>query len=137
RPLFQDRRVRQALSTLYDFDTINRTQSFGLNTRITSYYMGSDLASRGLPQGKELEILEQYRDRLPPELFTQEWKLPTLHQPHAERKMLRQAVHLLTTAGCISKGGSMLNAQTDAPFRFQNLDIRQGAEASLMPYVTK
>jgi microcin C transport system substrate-binding protein len=136
RPLFQDRRVRQALSTLYDFDTINRTQSFGLNTRITSYYMGSDLASRGLPQGKELEILEQYRDKLPPELFTQEWKLPAFDQPQAERKILKQAVDLLATAGWIIKGGRMVNAQTGAPFRFEILDFRQGAEASLMPYVT-
>src|SRR5690606_38996905 len=99
RPLFQDRRVRQALSYLYDFDTINRTQSFGLNTRITSYFIGSDLASSGLPQGKELEILEQYRDRLPPELFTQEWELPAFDSPQAERKILKQSVDLLASAG--------------------------------------
>lgn len=68
RPLFQDRRVRQALSLLYPFDTMNRTMSFGLNTRITSYFIGSELASSGLPQGKELEILNQYKDKLPPEL---------------------------------------------------------------------
>lgn len=136
RPLFQDRRVRQALSYLYDFDTINRTQSFGLNTRITSYFMGSDLASSGLPQGKELEILDQYKDKLPPELFTQEWKLPAFDNPQAERKILKQAVDLLASAGWVIKGGKMVNAKTGAPFRFEILDFRQGAEATLMPYVT-
>jgi microcin C transport system substrate-binding protein len=136
RPLFQDRKVREALSFLYDFDTINRTQSFGLNTRITSYFMGGDLASSGLPQGKELEILDQYRDKLPPELFTQEWKLPAFDTPQAERKILKQAVDLLASAGWVIKGGAMVNARTGEPFRFEILDFRQGAEATLMPYVT-
>lgn len=136
RPLFQDRRVRQALSYLNDFDTINRTQSFGLNTRITSYFMGSDLASSGVPQGKELEILNQYKDKLPPELFTQEWKLPAFDTPQAERKILRQAVDLLASAGWVIKGGKMVSAESGAPFRFEILDFRQGAEATLMPYVT-
>jgi microcin C transport system substrate-binding protein len=135
RPLFQDRRVREALSLLYPFDLINRTQSFGLNTRITSYFMGSDLASSGLPQGKELDILEQYKDKLPPELFTQEWKLPSIDTPPDERKALKQAVDLLAQAGWVIKGGQMVNAQTGAPFRFEILDSRQGAEATLNPYV--
>ena len=135
RPLFKDRRVREALSTLFDFDTINRTQSFGLNTRITSYFMGSDLASSGLPQGKELEILNQYRDKLPPELFTQEWKLPAFDTPQAERKILKQAVDLLAKAGWVIKGRQMVNAQTGAPFRFEILGSNQAAEATLNPYV--
>lgn len=136
RPLFKDRRVREALAYLYDFDTINRTLSFGLNTRITSYFMGSDLASGGLPQGRELEILDQYRDKLPPELFTEEWKLPAFDTPQAERRVLKQAVDLLAAAGWVIKGGALVNAQTGQPFAFEILDYRQGAEATLMPYVT-
>lgn len=136
RPLFQDRRVRQALSYLYDFDTINRTQSFGLNTRITSYFIGSDLASSGLPQGEELALLNQYKDKLPPELFTQEWKLPAFDKPQAERRILKQSVDLLASAGWVIRGGKMVNAETGAPFRFEILDFRQGGEATMMPYVT-
>ncbi len=135
RPLFQDRRVRQALSLLYPFDTINRTMSFGLNERITSYFIGSDLASSGLPQGKELEILNQYKDKLPPELFTQEWKLPAFDDAQSERKVLKQAVDLLASAGWVIKGSKMVNSQTGAPFRFEILDSRQGAESSLTPYI--
>ena len=58
RPLFQDRKVRQALTYPIDFETMNRTIFFGFNTRVNSYFVGSELASSGLPQGKELEILE-------------------------------------------------------------------------------
>src|SRR5690606_24506075 len=75
RPLFQDRKVRQALTYLFDFETMNRTAFFGFNTRVSSYFVGSELASTGLPQGAELDILNEYRDQLPPELFTQEYTL--------------------------------------------------------------
>jgi len=135
RPLFQDRHVRQALAYLYDFEAINR-MSFGLNTRLTSYYMASDdLASSGLPQGKELEILEPYKDKLPPELFTQQFSIPAFDNPQAERKILKMAVDLFAEAGWAIQGGKMVNTKTGQPFAFEILDFRQGAEATLNPYV--
>ena len=121
RPLFQDRRVREALTYPYDFETMNRTLFFNSNTRTKSYFQGTELASSGLPQGKELEILEKYRDKLPPELFTQEFKLPVYDSPQAERKYLKQAVDLFAQAGWVIKGGKMVNAKTGAPFKFEIL----------------
>ncbi|TPI65325.1 ABC transporter substrate-binding protein [Mesorhizobium sp. B3-1-7] len=121
RPLFQDRRVREALTYPYDFETMNRTLFFNSNTRTKSYFQGTELASSGLPQGKELEILEKYRDKLPPELFTQEFKLPIYDSPQAERKFLKQAVDLFAQAGWVIKGGKMVNAKTGAPFKFEIL----------------
>ena len=95
RPLFQDRlRARRADLRRSTSRRMNRTLFFGFNTRTNSYFQGSELASSGLPQGKELEILEPYRDKLPPELFTQEFKLPVYDSPQAERKYLKQAVEL-------------------------------------------
>ena len=135
RPLFQDRLVREALSYAFDFDTVNRTQSFGLNTRITSYFMGKDLASSGLPQGRELEILNEYKDKLPPELFTQEFRLPVYDSPQAERKNLKAALDLLKQAGWEIRGGRLVNAKTGAPFAFEILDYRQGAEPTINPYI--
>lgn len=135
RPLFQDRRVRQALSYAYDFDTVNRTQSFGLNTRITSYFMGSDFASSGLPQGKELEILEKYRDKLPPELFTQEFALPRFDNPQAERNILRDAVALFKEAGWEIRNGRMTNVETGQPFSFEILDSSQDSGPTLNPFI--
>ena len=135
RAQFQDRHVRQALAYLYDFDAVNR-MSFGLNTRLTSYFMGSeDLASSGLPQGEELEILNQYKDKLPPELFTQQFAIPAFDNPQAERKILKMAVDLFAEAGWAIKGGKMVNSKTGQPFAFEILDFRQGAEATLNPYV--
>ncbi|UVK55062.1 extracellular solute-binding protein [Mesorhizobium sp. AR02] len=135
RPLFQDRLVREALTIPFDFESMNRTLFFGFNTRTSSYFQGTDLASSGLPQGKELEILEKYRDKLPPELFTQEFKLPVYDSPQAERKYLKQAVDLFAKAGWVIKGGKMVNAKTGEPFKFEILGWNDTDQVIASPYI--
>ncbi|MGX7876581.1 extracellular solute-binding protein [Mesorhizobium sp. ORM6] len=135
RPLFQDRLVREALTYPFDFESMNRTLFFGSNTRTSSYFQGTDLASSGLPRGKELEILEKYRDKLPPELFTQEFKLPVYDSPQAERKYLKQAVDLFAKAGWVIKGGKMVNAKTGAPFKFEILGWNDTDQVIASPYI--
>ncbi len=76
REKFRDPRVRQALNLAFDFETTNKNAFFGLYERIGSYYAGTELASSGLPQGKELEILNEVKADLPPEVFTTEFKNP-------------------------------------------------------------
>jgi microcin C transport system substrate-binding protein len=66
RPLFRDRRVREALGLATDFAWINRSFFHGELTRTASYYPNSELAAHGLPEGEELRVLEPWRDRLPP-----------------------------------------------------------------------
>lgn len=135
RPLFQDRLVREALTIPFDFESMNRTLFFGFNTRTSSYFQGTELASSGLPQGKELEILEKYRDKLPPELFTQEFKLPVYDSPQSERKYLKQAVDLFAKAGWVIKGGKMVNAKTGAPFKFEILGWNDTDQVIASPYI--
>ncbi|WP_192249917.1 extracellular solute-binding protein [Mesorhizobium silamurunense] len=135
RPLFQDRLVRAALAYPFDFETMNRTLFYNSNTRTHSYFEGTELASSGLPQGKELEILEKYRDKLPPELFTQEFKLPVYDSPQAERKYLKQAVDLFAKAGWVIKGGKMVNAKTGAPFKFEILGSNDTDQVIASPWI--
>ncbi len=135
RPLFQDRRVRLALTYAYDFETQNRTQSFGLNTRTNSYFMGGELASSGLPQGKELELLDQYRDQLPPELFTEAFKLPVYDTPQAQRTNLREAIRLFGEAGWKIVDGKMTNEKTGQPFTFEIVDSRASIEPTINPFI--
>ena len=135
RSQFQDRRVRQALTYVLDFESMNRTLFFGLNTRTSSYFQGTELASSGLPQGKELEILQQYRDKLPPELFTDPFKLPVYDSPQAERKYLKAAVDLFAQAGWVIKGGKMVNAQTGQQFKLEILGKDPTDEVIANPYV--
>ncbi len=82
RPQFQDRKVRQALTLAYDFETLNRTIIVRAEqAHRTAISRRQELASSGLPQGKELEILTPSSDKLPPEVFTQEFKLPVYDTP--------------------------------------------------------
>jgi microcin C transport system substrate-binding protein len=109
RPQFQDRRVREALTFAFDFESMNRTLFYGLYSRTTSYFQGGELASGGLPQGLELEILETVRDEVPEEVFTQEFTLPVFDTPQALRQNLRRASQLLAEAGWKVQGGRLVN----------------------------
>lgn len=120
-PRFQDRRVRQAITLAYNFEAQNRTHFFGLNERFSSYFEKSELASTGLPDGKELELLEEFRDQLPPELFTEEFELPVYDDPRDERAYLREAVTLLREAGWEVTGGKLINAETGEHFKIEFL----------------
>ena len=135
RPLFQDVKVRQALTYAFDFETMNRTIFFGFNTRTSSYFVGSELASRGLPQGKELEILNQYKDQLPPEVFTTEYKLPVYATPQDERTHLREVVRLFAEAGWKIKNGRMTNEKTGQSFTFEILGNNDTDEIIATPYI--
>ena len=120
-PRFQDRRVRKALTLAYNFEEQNRLQFFGLNKRLSSYFQNSELASSGLPEGKELEILEPFRDQLPPEVFTDEFKLPAFETRTAERDHLREAVKLFDEAGWTIKNGRMVNKESGEQFAIEFL----------------
>lgn len=135
RPQFQDRRVRQALTLAYNFEYMNRTLFFGLNTRTSSYFQGQDLASSGVPQGKELELLTPFKDKLPPELFTQEFKLPVYDTPQAERQYLRQAITLFGEAGWRASGGKLLNEKTGEQFKIEFLGKDATDEVIATPFI--
>ena len=90
-PKFSDRRVRKALGLAYNFQAMNRDLFFDQYERVISYFGGTELQSTGLPEGRELEILEEFRDQLQPEVFTEEFKLPEYKDRGDERKYLRQA----------------------------------------------
>ena len=68
--------MRQALAEAFDFEWVNKNLFYGAYTRTLSYFSNSDLASSGVPQGEELKLLEPNREELPPELFTEPFKLP-------------------------------------------------------------
>lgn len=99
RPLFADVRLRRAFNYAYDFEELNRQLSFGDYQRDNSYFDGTELASSGLPEGKELEILQTMRDKLPPEVFTTPYKNPVGGSAEAMRGNLREAARLLKEAG--------------------------------------
>lgn len=121
KPRFADRRVRQALTLAYNFEQQNRTHFFGMNKRFSSYFEESELSATGVPEGHELEILEEFRDQLPPELFTQPFELPVYDSPQDEREYLREAVRLFNEAGWEIRNGRMVNRETGEQFSVEFL----------------
>jgi microcin C transport system substrate-binding protein len=135
RPQFQDRRVREALTYAFDFESMNRTLFYGLYKRTESYFVGSDLASSGLPTGKELEILNTVRSEVPPEVFTKPFKLPVDNTPQEERANLRHAFELLKQAGWEMRGGKLVNGKTGQPFRIEFLGRGDTDERITTPFI--
>ncbi len=134
RPLFQDRRVRQALGLAFDFEWANRTLFFGQYTRSASYFSNSDLAATGLPQGLELKYLEPYRKELPPEVFSTPPTPPTTNPPSSLRANLIKAKKLLNEAGWHVKNW-VLRDDKGNPFRFEILLVSPSFERVMAPYV--
>jgi microcin C transport system substrate-binding protein len=108
RPLFADVRLRRAFNYAYDFEEMNRQLSFGEYQRNKSYFDGTELASSGLPEGQELQILETVRDEVPPEVFTKPYENPVGGNPEAVRSNLREATRLLKQAGFEIGDGKLL-----------------------------
>ncbi|MDB5522601.1 MAG: oligopeptide transporter substrate-binding protein [Rhizobium sp.] len=119
REKFRDERVRQALNYAFDFETLKRTIFFGRYERIGSYFHGTELASKGLPQGKELEILNSMKDEVPPSVFTEEYKNPVAGDQNKLRDNLRKAVGLFKQAGYEIRGNKMVNTKSGEAFAFE------------------
>ncbi|WP_209010886.1 extracellular solute-binding protein [Labrenzia sp. PHM005] len=134
REKFQNPDVRRALNYAYDFETTNEIISANLLKRVNSYYSGTDLASSGLPQGKELEILEEVRDQVPPQVFTEEFKNPVGGSPKNVRANLREAVKLLRGAGYKLEGRKMIDPATGEQLSIEFLYRDKASERSLLPY---
>ncbi len=99
RDQFKDARLRRAFNYAFDFEEMNKQLFYGQYKRINSYFEGTELASSGLPQGEELQILETVRDKVPPEVFTAAYQNPVGGSPEAVRANLREAAKLLKEAG--------------------------------------
>ncbi|MGH6967887.1 MAG: extracellular solute-binding protein [Stellaceae bacterium] len=133
RPLFQDRRVRQALGYLFDFEWSNKTLFYGAYTRTESYFANSELASSGLPGSDELAILDKYRGQIPDDVFTKAFKAPTTNGSGDIRNNLRAALKLLAEAGWTVKNGKLVNAQGQ-PFEFEFLLAQPEFERVVLPF---
>ena len=112
RDKFKDPRLRRAFNFADDFEEMNKKIFFGHYTRIKSYFEGTELASSGLPQGQELEILETVRDKVPPEVFTTAYTNPVGGSPENVRANLREGMRLLKEAGYEVRNQRLVNAKS-------------------------
>ncbi|MGI2032977.1 extracellular solute-binding protein [Rhizobium panacihumi] len=135
RPIFKDARVREALNYAYDFEDLNKNLAFGGLKRVDSFFWGTELASSGLPQGRELELLQELKDKVPARVFTEAYTNPVGGDPGKVRDNLRKAVGLLKEAGWELRGNRMVNSETSKPLSIEILLSNAAQERTVVPYV--
>lgn len=118
---FKDRRVREALGYCFDFEYSNKNLFYDQYTRTTSYYANSDFESTGLPSPEELEILNQYKGKIPDEVFTKVYSVPTTDGSGNNRAQLQHAMGLLTEAGWVIQDTKLVHGETGEPMKIEFL----------------
>ncbi|MDU9398418.1 extracellular solute-binding protein [Pseudomonas sp. zfem003] len=131
--VFQDRRVREAMGLMFDFEWTNRALFNNAYLRAASYYPNSEFTATGKPEGQEWLLLSPYRGQLPAQLFTEPFKVPTTDGRGIPRETLRRALGLLGDAGWKLSGQRLLNTRGE-PLRFEILLVNPNLERILQPY---
>ncbi len=120
KPLFQDIRVREALTLAFDFEWINAALNAGAYQRIESFFANSPLAFEGPAEGAERAVLSPYADALPAGALDHGFGQPVSDGSGRNRRNLREAVRLLEEAGWSVQDG-VLKTAAGAPFEFEIL----------------
>ncbi|MDA8487571.1 extracellular solute-binding protein [Kluyvera sp. Awk 3] len=134
RPVFADRRVRQAVSLAFDFEWMNKALFYNAYSRPNSYFQNTEYAARGYPDADELVLLGPLKDQLPPEVFTSIYQPPTSNGDGFDRENLLKAGQLLDEAGWVLKGQQRVNEKTGQPLRFELLLASGGNDQWVMPF---
>jgi microcin C transport system substrate-binding protein len=134
RDFFKDRRVREAIATMFDFAWTNKNLFYGMYKRNISFFGNSELASSGLPTPAELKYLEPLRGKIPEEVFTKEFKLPEGDGTGNVRDLARRALALLKEAGWEVKDGKMTETKTGKKLAFEMLLNDASFERVVLPY---
>lgn len=121
RPKFFDRRVREAVGLLFDFDWTRKNLMYDSYTRTVSFFQNSEMMAQGLPSPAELKLLEPFRDRLPEEVFGEPYVPPQSDGSGEDRNLRRLALNLLKEAGYTVQQGRLMDAKGEA-FTIEFLD---------------
>lgn len=134
RPLFQDRRVREALTLAFDFEWMNKALFYNAYSRTNSYFQNTEYAARDYPDAAELTLLAPMKAKLPPEVFTSIYQPPVSQGNGFDRNNLLKAGKLLDEAGWVLKGKQRVNAKTGKPFSFELLLPAGSNNLWVMPF---
>lgn len=133
KPMFQDVRVRKALSLLLDYEWTNKQLFNGAYTRTSSYFENSDMAATQPATPDELKILEPLRGKIPEQAFTEVFKNPVSDGSGMIREQQRQAYKLLQEAGWKIVDDKMVDAQ-GKPVVIEFLLAQTEFERVLLPF---
>lgn len=129
RPLFSDRRVREAITLLFDAEWVNHNFFFDLYRRSASFFDDSELSAYRRPaDDRERELLKPYPGAVRAEVLDGTWSPPVSDGSGRDRSHLRQALALLTAAGYELNGSTLRERQSGKPFAFEILAANRDEE---------
>ncbi len=134
RPKFQDPRVREAISLLFDFEWSNKQLFFSSYKRNSSYFENSDMAAHELPDAAELKLLEPLRGKVPDQVFTEVFRPPVSSGDGMIREQKRKAYKLLLDAGYKIENDKMVGPD-GKPLAFEFMLYQLNMERILLPFM--
>ena len=134
RPVFSDRRVREAITLAFDFEWMNKALFYGAYSRANSYFQNTEYAARDYPHADELVLLAPLKAELPPEVFTRIFEPPKSDGNGFDRDNLLKASNLLDDAGWVLKNRQRVNVQTGKPLSFELLIASGANDQWVLPF---
>ncbi|MDE7608691.1 extracellular solute-binding protein [Enterobacter hormaechei] len=134
RPVFSDRRVREAITLAFDFEWMNKALFYGAYSRANSYFQNTEYAARDYPHADELVLLAPMKAELPPEVFTRVFEPPKSDGNGFDRDNLLKASNLLDDAGWVLKNRQRVNVQTGKPLSFELLIASGANDQWVLPF---
>ncbi|KEQ15497.1 ABC transporter substrate-binding protein [Endozoicomonas montiporae] len=131
RAPFDDRRVREAISLMFDYEWVNKSIFYSAYKRSASYFPNSPMSSTGVPDKEEMKWLKLAKEQQPPELLTQPFKPSFTSGDGSVRKQQKRALELLKDAGWTLKGNTLIHRETGKPMRFSFLEKGASSETYL------
>jgi peptide/nickel transport system substrate-binding protein len=129
RPFFADRRVREALILLFDFEWLNKNLFHGLYERTQSYFDGSELSSHGRPaDARERELLAPFPDAVTEAAMNGTLTQPVTDGSGRDRNNRRNALQLLKDAGYEPVDGKLIEKATGEAVGFEMLAATRDQE---------
>ena len=128
RETLQDRRVREAVALMFNFEWTNESLQYGLFNHRASFTQDTPLMAQGAPEGAELALLESLGDLVPAELLTEPAVVPHSSDPSRllDRRNARRASNLLEEAGWTVQNGMRVN-EAGEPLRLNFLMNSSGS----------
>ncbi|MEE2769825.1 MAG: extracellular solute-binding protein [Pseudomonadota bacterium] len=134
RHIFQDRAVRQAIATAFDFNWTNENLFYSQYQRSYSYFNNSELAAPVSLSGSEREILNGLNTKLPEAFFKSPRSRSYPMNQQEFRAALIEADKQLTQAGWVISHGKRVNKLTRQPLEFEILIVMPAFERVILPF---
>jgi microcin C transport system substrate-binding protein len=131
---FDDINVRKALELAFDYEWTNKTLFHGSYSRTRSFFSNTMYEAKGLPQGRELEILQKYKGQIPESVFESEYNPPKTDGLGNNRANLVKAIKLLSDAGWNVVDGKLKNSEGEE-FKIEFLISTNSFERVIQPYI--